>query len=258
MLLIPAIDLRDGRCVRLVQGDFNQETRYESRAQELLQRYTALGAPWLHVVDLDAARDAAGSNRDLVLALAAERALKLQVGGGVRSKETVEALLAAGVARVVVGSAAIADPSRVAGWLESFGCERLCLAFDVRLDVHAVPRVHTHGWAQNTALELWRAIEPFLTQGLKHVLCTDIERDGTLGGPNLALYEEATRRFPQLAWQASGGVRDARDLMALAATGVAAAVSGKAMLDGHIKPEELQAFLPSASFPVSTSATAAS
>jgi phosphoribosylformimino-5-aminoimidazole carboxamide ribotide isomerase len=258
MLLLPAIDLKDGRCVRLLQGDFDQETRYEFQAQELLRRYTALGAPWLHVVDLDAARDGAAVNRQLVLALAAERALKLQVGGGVRSSAILEELFAAGVERVVVGSAAIADPPRVCAWLESFGSERVCLAFDVRLDARAVPRVHTHGWAQDSTLELWRAIEPFLAHGLRHVLCTDIERDGTLEGPNLALYEQATRRFPQLAWQASGGVRDARDLRALAATGVAATVSGKALLDGRIKAEELQAFLPSASFPVSTSATAAS
>ena len=258
MLLMPAIDLRDGRCVRLLQGDFNQETRYEFLPQELLRRYSAFGAPWLHVVDLDAARDGALANRDLVLALAAEQALKLQVGGGVRAASVIEDLFAAGVARVVVGSAAIEDPPLVRSWLEHFGSERVCLAFDVRLDARAVPRVQTCGWAQDTALELWRVVEPFLAHGLEHVLCTDIERDGALTGPNVALYEEATRRYPELAWQASGGVRDAADLRALAATGVAAAVSGRALLDGRIKPEELQAFLPSASFPASTSVTAAS
>lgn len=258
MLLIPAIDLKSGRCVRLRQGDFNAETRYEYAPQDLLRRYGALGAPWLHVVDLDGARDGAGANRALVLALVAERAVKLQVGGGVRSAALIENLLAAGAARVVVGSAAIEEPHAVSGWLERFGSERVCLAFDVRLDAAAVPRVYTRGWTQGTALDLWRAIEPFRAHGLKHVLCTDIDRDGTFAGPNLALYAQATRLFPKLAWQASGGVRNAADLTALAATGVAAAVSGKALLDGHIKPQELQAFLPNASLPASTSATAAS
>jgi phosphoribosylformimino-5-aminoimidazole carboxamide ribotide isomerase len=258
MLLIPAIDLKDGRCVRLLKGDFNSETRYECAPQDLLRRYRALGAPWLHVVDLDGARDGVGANSALVLALASAGTPKLQVGGGVRSAAVIERLLAAGIERVVVGSAAIEAPQAVGGWLARFGSERVCLAFDVRLDASGVARVHTHGWTRGTALELWEAIEPFRARGLKHVLCTDIDRDGALAGPNLALYAQATRRFPDLAWQASGGVRHSADLTALAATGVAAALSGKALLEGHIEAEELQAFLPNASLPASTSATAAS
>jgi phosphoribosylformimino-5-aminoimidazole carboxamide ribotide isomerase len=254
MLLIPAIDLKRGRCVRLRQGDFNAETRYDYEPLALLRHYRTLGAPWVHVVDLDSARDGVITNRALVFTLVAERTLKLQVGGGVRSAALVKELLTAGVDRVVVGSVAIEEPQAVIGWLERFGRERLCLAFDVRLDTAAVPRVHTRGWTRATAIDLWRAVEPFRVHGLKHILCTDIGRDGTLEGPNLPLYAEATRRFPEAAWQASGGVRDAADLAALAATGVAAAVSGRALLDGRIKPEELHAFLPSASLPVSTSA----
>jgi phosphoribosylformimino-5-aminoimidazole carboxamide ribotide isomerase len=258
MLLIPAVDLKGGRCVRLWQGDFSAETPYEHEPTGLLRSYRALGAPWLHVVDLDGARDGAAANRTLVLARVAEHALKLQVGGGVRTAALVGDWLASGVDRVVVGSAAIEEPQAVIGWLERFGSERLCLAFDVRLDAAAVPRVHTRGWTRSTALDLWSALEPFRACGLKHVLCTDIDRDGTLAGPNLALYAEATRLFPEFAWQASGGVRDAADLTALVATGVAAAVSGRALLDGRINLQELHAFWPSASSPVSTSATAPS
>jgi phosphoribosylformimino-5-aminoimidazole carboxamide ribotide isomerase len=258
MLLIPAIDLRRGRCVRLRQGAFKAETRYKHEPLALLRHYRTLGAPWLHVVDLDSARDGVVTNRALVLALVAEHALKLQVGGGVRSAELIGELLAAGVDRVVVGSAAIEAPQTVSGWLVRFGRERVCLAFDVRLDDSAVPRVHTHGWTHGTAIDLWRAIEPFRAHGLKHLLCTDIERDGTLAGPNFALYAEATRRFPDFAWQASGGIRDAADLAALAATGVAAAISGRALLDRRIKPEEMHAFWPSALLPVLTCVPAAS
>jgi phosphoribosylformimino-5-aminoimidazole carboxamide ribotide isomerase len=256
MLLIPAIDLRGGRCVRLRRGDFSAETCYEIEPEELLRRYQAWGAPWLHVVDLDAARDGTLANQALVLALAREHAIKLQVGGGVRSARLIEELLAAGVERVVVGSAAVEAPRAVSAWLKRFGNERVCLAFDVLLDADGTPRVRTRGWTHGSGLDLWAAVAPFIAGGLKHVLCTDIERDGTLAGPNLALYSQAMRRWPGLAWQASGGVRDGADLVALAATGVAAAVSGTALLDERIKLEELQLFLPSASLPVSTSATA--
>jgi len=246
MLLIPAIDLKDGKCARLFKGDFNAQTRYDYEPKELLRRYSAFGAPWLHVVDLDGAKDGEMANRALILALASERALKLQVGGGVRSTEAIEDLLAHGVDRIVVGSTAIEAPRLVIAWLKRFGCERVCLAFDVLLDSFAVPRVRTRGWKRSTPLDLWRAVKPFLEHGLKHALCTDVERDGTLAGPNLDLYIQATAHLPQLAWQASGGVRDAADLSALAATGVAAASCGKALLEGRINPEELLAFLPSA------------
>jgi phosphoribosylformimino-5-aminoimidazole carboxamide ribotide isomerase len=253
MLLIPSIDIKAGRCVRLCKGDFNAETRYDAGPQELQRRYSALGAPWLHVVDLDGAKDGAMVNRTLVLALASERALKLQVGGGIRSTEAIEDLFAHGVERVVVGSAAVEEPRSVIAWLKRFGRERVCLAFDVRSDALGMPRVRTRGWTKKVPHDLWRAVKPFLAHGLKHVLCTDIERDGTLAGPNLALYTQAMLHLPCLAWQASGGVRDAADLAALAATGVAAAVSGRALLEGRIKLEELHALFTAGEYAVNAS-----
>jgi phosphoribosylformimino-5-aminoimidazole carboxamide ribotide isomerase len=184
--------------------------------------------------------------------------VRLQVGGGLRSLESLHDLLTHGVDRVVVGSAAVERPGEVIAWLARFGTERVCLAFDVRLDQAGVPRVRTRGWTEGGASSLWDAIEPYRAHGLKHVLCTDIERDGALSGPSLDLYREAVRRYPELAWQASGGVRDAADLTALAAIGVAAAVSGKALLEERMTSLELQPFLPNASSPASTSATAKS
>lgn len=258
MLLIPAIDLRHGRCVRLYQGDFAAETRYAHEPAELLARYRAFGASWVHVVDLDGAKDGALANRAVILSLAAESGVHLQVGGGVRSVETLAALLDHGVSRVVVGSTAVEQPREVMAWLERFGPERLCLAFDVRIDPHKEPRVRTRGWTEGGSLSLWRAVEPYCARGLRHVLCTDIGRDGALSGPNLDLYREALERFPNLAWQASGGVRDAADLAALAHLGLRAAVSGKALLEARMTREELQPFLPNASYPASTSATAKS
>jgi len=147
---------------------------------------------------------------------------------------------------VVIGSAAVEQREQVAAWLRQIGPERICLAFDVRLDAAAVPRLCTRGWQHRTTVSLWDAVAGYADTGLKHVLCTDIERDGALAGPNLALYGEALQRFPQIQWQASGGIRSAADLAALAARGVAAAISGKALLEQRISPEELRPFLPNA------------
>ena len=246
MLLIPSIDLRGGACVRLRKGDFAAETRYELSAHELLARYRTLGASWLHVVDLDGARAGAPGNLKLIQALAAHSALRLQVGGGVRSADLIKELLRDAVARVVIGSAAVERVAQVHGWLQEFGAERICLAFDVRINALGAPQVRTRGWQQQTQLSLWDALAGYDGTPLRHVLCTDIERDGALAGPNLELYSEALRRFPHIQWQASGGIADGADLGALAACGVAAAISGKALLEERISLEELQPFLPNA------------
>lgn len=258
MLLIPAIDLRAGRCVRLYQGNFRAETRYEQSPRELLEKYRSLGASWVHVVDLDGARDGVLANREIIIELAAQPGLKLQVGGGLRSAKIIHELIESGIERVVIGSAAVERPEEVRGWMRRFGADRICLALDVRCDRHGPPQVRTRGWQAGTALSLWEAFDLYPAGTLRHVLCTDIGRDGALSGPNLDLYRESRERFPGLALQASGGVRDAADLQALARLGLAAAVSGRALLEERIRPEELRPFLPDASFPASTSATAGS
>lgn len=246
MRLIPAIDLRGGRCVRLYQGRFDAETVFADDPGTVLESYLAIGARLLHVVDLDGARAGSQGNARAIASLAADGRARLQVGGGVRDRATVDRLLGAGVARVVVGSAAVTAPDEVAGWLRDFGNEAIVVAFDVRLDDTGIPRLTTHGWEQQTVLSLWDAVGRYLPHGLRHVLCTDVARDGALTGPNLALYQEAVHRFPDVEWQASGGVRDGGDLSALESTGVAAAVSGRALLEGRIPPGELAPFLPSA------------
>ena len=255
MLLIPSIDLRAGRCVRLRTGDFATETAYAIEPAALAGRYRALGARWLHVVDLDGARDGLAMNTPVITGLAREPSISLQAGGGVRSAAAIEALLSAGVARVVIGTAAVARPEEVATWLREFGAERICLAFDVRLTPGGEPQVRTEGWTRDAARSLDQAIAPFF-QTLKHVLCTDIERDGMLRGPNIALYRQCIARFPALRWQASGGIRDGHDLGALRRIGVAAAVAGTALLENRISATELRPFLPDASSPASMCAPA--
>jgi phosphoribosylformimino-5-aminoimidazole carboxamide ribotide isomerase len=246
MRLIPAIDLKAGRCVRLLQGDFANETRYDADPGSLLTKYRAWGADWLHVVDLDGAKDGSLGNRELIARLAEQQAVKLQVGGGLRDIAAVTQMLDLGAARVVIGSAAVTRAGDVRHWLDQVGPDRMTVAFDVRLDDGGIPRVATHGWQRQSALSLWSALDDFAGSRLTHVLCTDVSRDGALSGPNLELYREAARRHPHIQWQASGGIRDARDLHALTAAGAAAAISGKALLEELIPLQELQPFLPNA------------
>jgi len=252
MELIPAIDLKAGRCVRLYKGDFAAETVYSNDPAQILDRYVRLGARRVHVVDLDGARDGEQANRAVIEKLASRRDVRLQVGGGLRTLARVDALLAAGAERVVIGSVAVKAPEEVINWTKEIEPKRIVLALDVRLDGARTPFLTTHGWQQPTAQVLWDVVERYARAGFVHVLCTDVSRDGALEGPNFELYAQAVRRYPQLQWQASGGVSSARDLWALRECGVAAVISGRAMLENRIALEELRPFLPSASSPAST------
>jgi phosphoribosylformimino-5-aminoimidazole carboxamide ribotide isomerase len=246
MQLIPAIDLKDGRCVRLFQGDFAAETQYSINPVEILDRYVAMGAERVHVVDLDGAKDGSQQNHGLITSFADKQSARLQVGGGLRTLERVQRLLSLGVQRAVVGSVAVSDPDEVINWGKAIGVDNLVLAFDVRIDGSNMPYLTTHGWQETSTLNLWSLLDHYVHAGFRHVLCTDIARDGALTGPNLALYADAVKRFPQVQWQASGGVSSARDLHELRDCGVAAVISGKALLENRISAEELRPFLRNA------------
>jgi phosphoribosylformimino-5-aminoimidazole carboxamide ribotide isomerase len=243
MLLIPSIDLRGGHCVRLLKGEFHAETRYDIDPEALLQRYADAGVRWLHLVDLDGARDGTPGNQPLIEKMAAQSRIRIQLGGGLRASERIDAAFAVGVQRAVIGSAAVENPQLLRQCLAQYGAERICLAIDVRVDAGGVARGRPPGGVEEHARSLGVVLQCFADTALRHVLCTDIERDGALGGPSLDLYAEAQRRFPQLAWQASGGISDAADLRRLADMGLAAAISGKALLEGRIRLEELQPYL---------------
>ncbi|MDH3419817.1 MAG: 1-(5-phosphoribosyl)-5-[(5-phosphoribosylamino)methylideneamino]imidazole-4-carboxamide isomerase [Gammaproteobacteria bacterium] len=245
MLLIPAIDIRKGRCVRLFQGDFAQETRYDVDAVELAASYAAQGAPWLHVVDLDGAERGSPVSLPLVQRIVTGANLSVQLGGGIRTESDLETALRV-VQRVVIGSLAVKEPETVARWLDTYGGEHLTLALDVRLDHGGVPRLTTHGWTEASQMSLWEAIERYAPAGLKHILCTDVARDGALTGPNVDLYAQIKARAPQIALQASGGVRGVADLERLAEIGIDAAISGKALLEGRLTAKEIEPFLRNA------------
>lgn len=238
-LPIPAIDVRAGRVVRLRQGDYARETRYDEDPHDLAITYARSGATWLHLVDLDAARAGGFSLGPLLERIAGHGALQVQTGGGVRSEGDVQALLDRGASRVVIGSLAVERRQEVGAWIERFGAERIVLAFDVRHDGQAW-RPATRGWTRDGDATLAELLDAYRPRGLRHVLCTDITRDGMLAGPNLALYEEVRAMAPGVALQASGGVRDRTDLALLRRTGCAGAVLGRSILEGTLTlPEAL-------------------
>jgi phosphoribosylformimino-5-aminoimidazole carboxamide ribotide isomerase len=243
MLLIPSIDLRGGHCVRLLKGEFHAETLYEEAPQDILARYATAGAKWLHLVDLDGARDGKPGNRKLIQELASAQRLSIQLGGGLRDQTAIDSAFDAGVARVVIGSAAVEDPALLRQLLIDRGSDAVCLAVDVRIDDSGVPRVRTKGWVKEHAFSLWELLHEFSDTTLRHVLCTDIERDGAMAGPSIDLYAQCRKRFSHLRWQASGGVRSAADLQQLEQIGMTAAISGKALLDGKLRLEDLQPYL---------------
>lgn len=242
MNIIPAIDLQDGKCVRLLRGDFRQSTEYSSDPAEIARQFSSLAVGTLHLVDLDGARTGQQANRDIVAAIVAESKLQLQLGGGIRDDATLTRWFEVGVQRCVIGSLALTDPDTVKAWLNRYGGERIVLALDVRFDQQHEAVVTTHGWTRDSNASLFECIDDFLSAGLQHVLCTDVSRDGAMSGPNLSLYERIMRRYPQLMLQASGGIRHIEDCENLRRSGVPAAISGRALLDGKISAEEIATF----------------
>lgn len=241
MNIIPAIDLKDGKCVRLYKGDFERTTEYSSDPLDVAKRFSSFNVRHLHLVDLDGARTGRQSNHDIVSEIANTTSLSVQLGGGIRDRETLDRWLAAGVTRGVIGSVAVTKPDEVLRWMTDVGPERIVLALDVRIQ-DDVPYITTHGWTRSSDVTLWACIDSYIDAGLVHVLCTDVSRDGAMAGPNVGLYREVLDRYPDLQLQASGGVRNMADMQTLRDAGLPAAISGKAILDGKITAGEISTF----------------
>jgi phosphoribosylformimino-5-aminoimidazole carboxamide ribotide isomerase len=244
MILYPAIDLMDGRVVRLHKGAFDAKTDYGDDPAAVAEGFKAAGADWVHVVDLSGAQAGERRQTGLIEAVAAT-GLKVQTGGGVRSAADIDALREAGVSRVVIGSLAVTEPEKVRAWLKFYGGEAIALALDVRTEGgHARPALK--GWTETAETTLDDVIAEYADAGLAHALVTDIGRDGAMTGPNLALYEGLAQRWPNVAWQASGGVSGLADILALSLSGVSGAIAGKAIYEKRLDVAEAVRCLQSA------------
>ena len=242
MRVIPAIDLQAGKCVRLFKGDFAEVTEYSNDPAAVARRFAELQTADLHIVDLDGARSGSQQNREVIAEIVAATNMAVQVGGGIRERAVITDWLALGVARCVVGSLAVTEPDTVKSWLTQFGGDRIVLALDVNVGVDGAALITTHGWTRPSNTTIYECIEDYADLGLQHVLCTDVSRDGALAGPNLELYTDILRRFPDLQLQASGGVRHIQDLEQLRARHVPAAITGRALLDGRLTAAEVASF----------------
>jgi len=224
VILLPAIDIRGGRCVRLVQGDFAQETVYDEEPAEVARAYEAQGAEWLHVVDLDAALEGEPRNREVVAGVIASVSIPVQASGGIRSLEAIQAAVSAGAARVVVGTQALLDPGFVADAVGRFGNE-VAVGLDARGD-----RLQARGWTEDAG-DLWETLDRLGAAGVARFVVTDVAKDGMLEGPNTDLLRRVIERT-SASVVASGGVSSLEDLRAVAATGAEACIVGKALYAG--------------------------
>ncbi|MFC0322452.1 1-(5-phosphoribosyl)-5-[(5-phosphoribosylamino)methylideneamino]imidazole-4-carboxamide isomerase [Gallibacterium melopsittaci] len=236
-IIIPALDLINGQVVRLHQGDYAKQTTYSDNPIEQFSDYVAQGAKQLHLVDLTGAKDPTARQTELIGKIIAATSCPVQVGGGIRTEKDVADLLAVGANRVVIGSTAIKQPEMVKAWFKKYGAEKFVLALDINI-VNGQKLIAIHGWQETSTLTLEQVIEDFAQVGLQHVLCTDISKDGTLAGSNVALYREICAKYVTIQFQSSGGIGSLADIEALKGTGVAGVIVGRALLEGKFTVQE--------------------
>jgi phosphoribosylformimino-5-aminoimidazole carboxamide ribotide isomerase len=232
--IIPAIDLMDGKCVRLTRGDFARKSTYSDDPLEIAKAFEAIGIRRLHMVDLDGARSGKLQNVRVLERVAAETSLVIDFGGGVRSDADLNDVFNAGAAIVNIGSVAVKDPELFLSWLGMYGGERIMLGADTRNGYVAV-----NGWQAETDVAIGDLLERFVRTGARNVFVTDIDRDGAFSGPSIELYEEILASVTDINLIASGGVTDAGDIAALERIGCSGVIIGKAIYEGRITLEEL-------------------
>ena len=232
--LIPAIDLINGQCVRLTQGDYEQKKVYGNSSVDLAKEFEDLGFRRLHVVDLDGAKSKHVANIPVLEAITTATHLKVDFGGGIKTEEDIMKAFDHGASLVTVGSIAVTDPELFLSWLDRFGADKMILGADVR---HG--KVSIHGWKEDSSEELLPFLKQYVDQGIKNVLCTEISKDGTLQGPAVDLYAKIMKAYPQLHLIASGGVSKIEDIEELEKNGIPAVVFGKAIYEGKIDIKQL-------------------
>lgn len=236
MIILPAIDIIGGRCVRLSQGDYNQQTQYETTPVDMVKQYVAHGFKRIHVVDLDGAKASYPQNLDTLSELAAVPGAEIEWGGGIKSVEALGAVFDAGAKYAVVGSVAAKQPELFEQWLKMFGHERIVLGADVREG-----RVAVNGWQEEMDVTIDDLVDRFWKYGLSQVICTDISRDGMLQGPATELYVRLQKKYPKVDFTVSGGISSMADIHALKAAHLRRVIVGKAIYEGRITLDELYA-----------------
>ena len=234
--LIPAIDIIDGKCVRLTKGDYGQKKVYNDDPVAQAKEFEKLGMKRLHVVDLDGAKAKHVVNVDVLRGITAATGLKVDFGGGIKSDDDIEKAFAAGASLVTIGSIAVSQPDTFMRWLDRYGADKVILGADVRNGL-----VSINGWKEDTSEKLLPFLARYVKAGVKNVLCTEISRDGTFSGPSTDLYREVMEAFPGIHLIASGGVGRDEDIIELDEAGIPAVVFGKAWYEGKINLEELKA-----------------
>ena len=234
MEIVPAIDIIDGKCVRLTKGDYNAQKTYSDNPLDMALRFQDAGIRRLHLVDLDGARSKHIVNYPTLEAIAGHTDLTVDFGGGIKSTQDLETALGCGAQMVTIGSTAVTEPELMTSWIEDFGQEHIILGADARDG-----KISVNGWKEDSELTLSDFISSYMQKGITQVLCTDINRDGMLQGPSVELYKALLKKFPGIKLIASGGVSSVQDLIGLKEAGLPAAIVGKAYYEGRITLEQL-------------------
>ena len=237
MIIIPAIDIIDGKCVRLTQGDYAQKTVYNENPLEVAKEFEAAGIKRLHLVDLDGAKAGAVKNWKVLENIAANTNLVIDFGGGIKTEEDVQLVFNAGAAMATIGSLAVKNEELFAEWITRFGAEKFLLGADVK-----DAKIAIGGWLETTEIDIYSFIDKYIKYGIHQLFCTDVSKDGLLQGPSLTLYEQIIARFPDIHFIASGGVATIDDLHALHKIGCSGVIVGKAIYEGRIAIDELRYF----------------
>jgi phosphoribosylformimino-5-aminoimidazole carboxamide ribotide isomerase len=238
MQIIPAIDIIDGKCVRLTEGDYSQKKIYNEHPLEVAKQFEDAGLTRLHLVDLDGAKAGAVKNWKVLETIAGKTSLIIDFGGGIKKEDDVKIILNSGAALATVGSIAVKDEAEFVKWLLIFGADKFLLGADVKDEKIAI-----NGWTEKTDIGIYDLIEKYIAHGVKQIFCTDVSKDGKLEGPSIELYKNIIAKFPELYFIASGGVSSIKDLEELQNIGCKAAIVGKAIYEGRIKLDELKLFL---------------
>lgn len=237
MKIIPAIDIIEGKAVRLTQGDYNQKTEYNSDPVAVAKAFESVGIERLHVVDLEGAKASKPVNLTTLDAITSSTKLSVDFGGGVKSNESLQLVLDAGAEQVTAGSIAVKDKDLVKTWIEAYGADKIILGADVKDEKIAI-----NGWQEDSGIDLFEFLSEYIDLGISYCICTDVSKDGLLQGPSFDLYQKMQTEFPNLKLIASGGVSSMEDLRRLENMGVYGTIVGKAYYEGRISLKELASF----------------